>query len=218
MSLPFVIDIAIGLIFIYLTLSLLASEIQELIAVVLQWRAEHLKKSIEVLIAGGGDNTKRTRAREIANELYAHPLINNLHQEAQGGLSTLFRKLDRILFSLLRQVTGNANLFGSKASGPSYIPPQTFAAGLIEYLGIPAIARWITAARFEAFKQETLKQVICTIKENLDSFSEPSQKYIKRELNALALRFDSTLEDFIGEKDRTAHQFRSDGNRFRDLY
>lgn len=43
MNLPFILDVAIGLIFIYLILSLLASEIQELIATVFQWRAEHLK-------------------------------------------------------------------------------------------------------------------------------------------------------------------------------
>ena len=44
MNLPLVIEIAIGLVFIYLVLSLLISEIQELITILLQWRAEHLKK------------------------------------------------------------------------------------------------------------------------------------------------------------------------------
>jgi hypothetical protein len=47
MNLPFVLDVAIGLIFVYLILSLLTSEIQELLATLLQWRAAHLKKSIE---------------------------------------------------------------------------------------------------------------------------------------------------------------------------
>jgi hypothetical protein len=41
MSFPVIVDIAIGLAFIYLLLSLLASEIQELIATILQWRAKH---------------------------------------------------------------------------------------------------------------------------------------------------------------------------------
>jgi hypothetical protein len=40
MNLPVIIDIIIGLVFIYLSLSLLASEIQELIATVLLWRAK----------------------------------------------------------------------------------------------------------------------------------------------------------------------------------
>jgi flagellar biosynthesis protein FliR len=46
MSLPLILDIAIGLIFIYLILSLLASEIQELIATLLQWRAKHFPIAI----------------------------------------------------------------------------------------------------------------------------------------------------------------------------
>jgi len=38
MNLPVVIDIAIGLIFIYLILSLLTSEIQEWVTILLRWR------------------------------------------------------------------------------------------------------------------------------------------------------------------------------------
>ena len=52
MSLPIILEIAIGLIFIYLTLSLVASEIQEILSALFQWRAEHLKRSIEQLLAG----------------------------------------------------------------------------------------------------------------------------------------------------------------------
>ena len=51
-SLPAIIDIAIGLIFIYLLLSLFAAEIQEFITSYLQWRAKHLKKSIYRMLGG----------------------------------------------------------------------------------------------------------------------------------------------------------------------
>ncbi|MCC5670253.1 hypothetical protein LC653_42320 [Nostoc sp. CHAB 5784] len=50
MSLPFLLNLVIGLIFIYLILSLVASEIQEILATLLQWRAAHLRKSIEILL------------------------------------------------------------------------------------------------------------------------------------------------------------------------
>jgi hypothetical protein len=53
MNIPTILNVAIGLIFIYLTLSLLSSEIQEIIATLLQWRAKHLQQSIELLIYGG---------------------------------------------------------------------------------------------------------------------------------------------------------------------
>lgn len=50
LSPPAFFDILIGLTFIYLILSLLASEIQELIAAFLQFRAKHLKKSIYIML------------------------------------------------------------------------------------------------------------------------------------------------------------------------
>ena len=89
MNIPFVLDVAIVLIFIYLILSLLASEIQELIATLLQWRAKHLKISIEELLAGGSENVpdqELIKVRELANELYSAPLINSLNHEARGPI------------------------------------------------------------------------------------------------------------------------------------
>lgn len=77
MNLSVILDIAIGLIFIYLILSLLASEVQELLSTILQWRAEHLKKSIEILLAGGSKTPEEERAIELANSLYKNPLIRN---------------------------------------------------------------------------------------------------------------------------------------------
>ena len=61
MSLPIVLEIAIGLIFIYLTLSLVASEIQEILSALFQWRAEHLKRSIEQLLAGEGASKRSSQ-------------------------------------------------------------------------------------------------------------------------------------------------------------
>ncbi|HLO49786.1 MAG TPA: hypothetical protein VK211_15325, partial [Kamptonema sp.] len=126
MNIPVILDIVIGLIFIYLSLSLLATEIQELIATVLQWRAEHLKKSIEVLISGGSDNVKDEaefeRVKNLANLIYSNPIINDLNQEAKGPLSEIFRKITHQIGAFYRRITKTENTFGDKSSGPSYIP------------------------------------------------------------------------------------------------
>ena len=45
MNLPIILDVALGLVFIFFVLSLLASELQEIISTLLQWRAEHLEKN-----------------------------------------------------------------------------------------------------------------------------------------------------------------------------
>jgi hypothetical protein len=82
MNLPTILNIAIGLIFIFLILSLLAAEIQELIATLLQWRAVHLKRSIEILLDSGEpapSDKDITKVENIVNDLYDNPLIKNLN-------------------------------------------------------------------------------------------------------------------------------------------
>ena len=58
------IDVAIGLVFFYVTLSLLCSSIQEIIASVLGLRSRNLRRGIRNLVGN-----------EYAQALYDHPLI-----------------------------------------------------------------------------------------------------------------------------------------------
>jgi len=145
MNLPFVLDVAIGLIFTYLILSLLASELQELTTTVLQWRAKHLRDSIEVLLGGGINTPEEQRVKDLVARLYDDPLLKNMNQEAKGVISQGFRKLTRVF-------AGNRpGAFGQQGSGPSYIAPETFATSLIERLGITAMVDKLSVVRFERF-------------------------------------------------------------------
>ena len=137
MNLPLVFDIALGLTFIYLILSLLASEIQELIATLLQWRAEHLKKSIEILITGESDDS--SEGISFANKLYDSPLLKALNQEAKGPFAKFFRILSQRIGQTYRWITRTRNTFGLQKSGPSHIPSTTFATVLLEDLNIKEI-------------------------------------------------------------------------------
>ena len=107
MNFPAMLDVAIGLFFIYLTLSLLVSGIQELIATVLEWRAKQLKEAIQILLGDNEANDPSAiQAKKIANDLWNHPLIRSLNQ----------RKIIR----------------GSV--GPSYISSKMFAVTLLEII------------------------------------------------------------------------------------
>jgi hypothetical protein len=163
MNIPVILDIVIGLIFIYLSLSLLATEIQELISTILQWRAEHLKKSIEILISGGSDVVKDEaefeRIKNFSHLLYSNQIINNLNQEARGPLSEFFREIVRQIGDICRQITGNNNVFGDKGSGPSYIPSASFSSGLLDTLKISPLIHSITESRLERFKAQQLAEV-----------------------------------------------------------
>ncbi len=105
-----VLDVAIGIIFLYLLLALLVTTLQELIASWFDLRADNLYRAIEGMLQApptAKDETEAARqAREkLFGDFYNHPLIKNLRAAAAGKL----RK-------------------------PSYIPSRTFAIALLDAL------------------------------------------------------------------------------------
>ena len=70
----FMLDVAIGLIFVYLVLSLLCSAISEALEHYLRYRAHYLRQGIEKLLLSG--NT------DLSAALYAHPLIKSLYTQS----------------------------------------------------------------------------------------------------------------------------------------
>jgi archaellum component FlaC len=152
MNLPFVLDVAIGLVFTYLILSLLASELQELLATVLQWRAKHLKDSIENLLSGGSGSQDEDRVRHLVDRLYSDPLIENVNQQAKGLVSTWFRRISSFLFPGNRK----GAFGGTRSTGPSYIASETFATSIIEEVGITSLINKLTEVRFEKFVERII--------------------------------------------------------------
>lgn len=183
MSLPLVIDIALGVIFIYLILSLLASEIHELLTTVMQWRADHLKRSIHLMLDGGSsaqpDRTVQATTA-LTDRLYNHPLINTLNHEATGQMAVLMRKLSggivrgcyafsAALYSIFGGIfakngTKPHNPFAQQTSAPSYIPADTFAQTVIETFELSKIGRLVTLSRLEEFKRQQLKEILRQVK------------------------------------------------------
>ncbi|NJR49849.1 MAG: hypothetical protein HC780_10070 [Leptolyngbyaceae cyanobacterium CSU_1_3] len=151
-ELTIVLDVAIGLVFTYLILSLIASEFQELLATVLQWRAKHLKDSIEILLAGGVGTKEEQRVKDLVGRLYDDPLLKNVNQEAKGVVARGFRRISKALF-----VGNREGAFGpGLATGPSYISPETFATSLIERLGISQLVDKLTEVRVEKFARRII--------------------------------------------------------------
>ena len=155
MNLPFILDVLISLVFIYLILSLLASEIQELITTLLQWRAKHLKDSIESLISGGDRTQESRKVDALINSIYNDPLIKNMNQEAHGLFATGFRSFTRVL------VPGNRKgAFGSNQStGPSYIESETFSTVIVDRLGVSHLTDKLVEIRLEKFATRILGNV-----------------------------------------------------------
>jgi len=196
MSFPLIFDIALGLLFIFLTLSLLASEIQELITTILQWRAEHLKKSIENLIFGGGE--KDTIHYEFVEELYRSPLIKALNQEAKGLLPQFFRGIIHGLGAAYRGVSGTPETFGGRSTGPSYIPAQTFAEALLQKLKLDTVAQKTSELTLKQFCREKLTLIDRILQSLRHSVGDDS--LLEIEFDGLRRQLIEITKDFRGNR------------------
>jgi hypothetical protein len=181
MNLPLVVDIATGLIFIYLTLSLIASELQELLSTLLQWRAKHLTRSIETLLSGGSeanptqlDRNDLWKAKKLVEELYNDPLINTLNYEANiGRWETRFREISKHLFP--------KKILDQRNSAASYIPSETFATTLLQTLKLPELIQ--RARKVSGESQVSLNTILASYNE-LQKLIPNSQKQSYQDLQS----------------------------------
>ncbi|MEH2256027.1 hypothetical protein [Nostoc sp.] len=189
MNLPVVVDITLGLVFIYLILSLLASEIQELIATLLQWRAKHLRTSIELLLAGGSESEKSDiiNAIQLVQKLYNDPLINTLNQQAKGKVEKHFQEITKNPDKLVLE----------KQSGPSYLPSETFATTLLDTLKIPQLINHVKHPSEEA--KTNLYMILASYKELKKGINDPtSASYTK--IQEIYGEIDQKFIDFVNNE------------------
>lgn len=114
-------DVALGLIFVFLVLSLVCAAINETVASLLAWRADTLREGIENLLG----------SKQARRELYRHPLVAGLIRQKGSWLSRqqrlkklpLVKKLpsvndERYPSYLPANVVVNALLFPAEGSKP----------------------------------------------------------------------------------------------------
>ena len=99
-------DVAIGIVFIYLLMALICSAANELIARLLGMRSATLEDGIRNLLQG--THPSDPHVQQLVDKLYDHPLIQGYYKQG---------KFDEIL---------------NRKGRPSYIPPATFALALLD--------------------------------------------------------------------------------------
>ncbi|HSM80167.1 MAG TPA: hypothetical protein VLS96_00700 [Nodosilinea sp.] len=195
MNFPIVLDIALGLVFVFFVLSLLASEVQEIIGTLLQWRAEHLKQSIEVLLAGN-DRDREESAQALADALYESPWIRSLNQEAKGSIARSFRRISHFIGRVYRTFTGQRNVFGvGKTSGPSYIPPEAFANSLLERMQLGNLWQVLANDRLQGFARDRVVAPVSSILSDLKA-STGNEFLLNAELQQLEQGISQIIDDF----------------------
>jgi hypothetical protein len=120
-------DVALGLTFIFLALSLVCSLFQELIATALSWRAEFLERGIRRMLCDPAEPSAHgSRPRQGWRALGT--MLFNRDDELDRALS------DRLLESpFIREKLGR-NLVSARRAVPSYLSSRTFALALFDTL------------------------------------------------------------------------------------
>ncbi|HEY9763949.1 MAG TPA: hypothetical protein V6D07_15570 [Trichocoleus sp.] len=216
MNLPFILDLALGLIFTYLLLSLLASEIQELVGAVLQWRAEHLKRSIEVLLSGN-EAESAAIAKDMADALYESPWIKSLNQEARGRIARSFRSICHAIGKIYRTLTGTRNVFGEKTSGPSYIPKEAFANSLLDRLRVSESAQILVESRLKQFVDDQILQPVNNVLADLRA-STANEFLLNSEIKQLEQLVQQILQDFQAGRVGLPETLERLDGRFKEFY
>ena len=134
-----ILDVAVGIAFVYLFLSLICSVVNEGIASIFSLRAKNLVRGIDSLFS----ESKIADGRRFVEAIYAHGLIRGLYKNpakvddatvAQAASAADPRTLDLLslrlpsVFTLLAQWSPNL---------PAYIPSPTFATALIDIVAPP---------------------------------------------------------------------------------
>ncbi len=211
MNLPFILDIGIGLLFIYLTLSLLASELQELVTTLLQWRAQHLKQAIETLLAGDSKpklnqtsadaqliQSQIDRSKELASSLYSHPLIRSLDHESKGLLGSVAERVS--------QWTKASKIFSGKASGPSYLPSETFSTTLLETLRTGELIQTLSERKLTQFVDEKLIQPLFDVVSDL-RHSKANELLLEHELQKFQADVHEIVRMFSSQQATLSNSF-----------
>ena len=154
MNLPTIFNIAIGLIFIYLVLSLLASQIQEVIATILEWRAEQLTRAIENLVLGDTDTESKTnneKTYDLVDNLFKNPLVRNLNQTSKSWIATIPKKIISLLATIptIQKFIPQDKEPNRNTINPTYIAAETFSTTILYELGIPRLGRFLTWLNIE---------------------------------------------------------------------
>jgi hypothetical protein len=127
-----VLEIAIGVIFVFLIASLLASALREMIEAVLKTRAVQLERGIRQLLDDPSGEA-------ITKDLFSHPLLYGLFkggydpgsQLTAPWMTRLQSQLPLIGNAAVERLSSAERSLGWASSLPSYIPSRNFALALL---------------------------------------------------------------------------------------
>jgi hypothetical protein len=133
-----VLDVAIGMVFVFLLLSLIASVVQEMLSAFMQLRPANLERGLRSLFSGNSLNAEM----DLVNSIYDHGLVRGLYSDPQMDSKmnqSGFRKMmDKVRLGARRLIGISPDkpltIDANQLLLPAYIPSRTFALALIDIL------------------------------------------------------------------------------------
>lgn len=201
-----VLDVAIGVVFLFLLLALLVTTVQELVATVFGWRSKNLYNAIDSMLTGAFEppNSANPSAQstagaaqpsaaapppalDLVTQLYQHPLITNLVRcpnELKSALANLERQA-----SSAKQTSSNVRKLTAEVRRhlPSYIPSKTFTLALLDILRGPnaggiSVTELLKGAHstLDQIQDPSLKRVLSLFLEKTTLSGEELEKHLNR--------------------------------------
>jgi hypothetical protein len=197
-------DVAIGLVFVFLLLSLVCSAANEVIEAVLKNRAFDLERGVRELLSPNGG----PKADGIVAQVYDHPLVNGLYK---GSYTAFLQHMDRAPW--WRWIT---RVWGPEI--PSYIPARNFALAIMD-VALPAGAASSGAAgsTADAGVPKPLAPLRAAVAKALDD-ATASKSPAAQAWKALLVLIDSAGDDAARARDNIEAWFNSSMDRVSGWY
>lgn len=162
-----ILEVGIGLVFVYLLLCLLCSGINEAVARVLAWRSKTLEEALKKLLNNP----------ELFKEIYQNSLLSELH-------------LDRWYHKIL----GFLPVFNQRGN-PTSVPTQSFVMTLFEYLlkNAKDMSREDIEKLLNGLPDSDLRKTLLTIFNSIEAGIDKAEEIVARLKEGVAAWFDDKM-------------------------
>jgi hypothetical protein len=197
----FILDVAVGMIFIYLLLSLVASGVNEILASIVQSRAANLERGLRSLLSG---DSITGVPLALVDQLYDHGLIRGLYPDPVKDLKDdsplgLWPQL-RVWLQRRVGLASGKTVAGIKNPLllPSYIPARTFALAMIDILSKTQADGKTPIENIESFLASSAADPKNKAAEALMSLVKDAKSDVQT-AEARIQRFQKNLEDWYND-------------------
>ena len=177
-----VVDVAIGVILLYLLLALIVTTAQELISSLLHLRAKHLYRALAGMLSGTVQGDPPSTSNQLLlHAFYEHPLVRNLTSRVPERIQQALSPLGRGL--------------------PSYIPSRTFALALVDVLrGTKTAADSIGASQLLANAHEVVAKVSDPDLQHILTLLLADAQLVAKDLNERSRLVSERLESWFNDR------------------